>query len=70
MSFDSSGSSYLTVRQFSEKHSFLSQSGLRWLLFKDDKFRSHCVRRLGRKILLDESAVMQFIEGQKDGGVK
>lgn len=53
---------YLTTGQAIEKYNFLSRNRLKNLLFKDLKgFRAKVVRRLGRRLLLDEDALLQFL---------
>ena len=57
---------YLTTRQACEKYPFLSKNMLKNLLFKDiDGFRSKVVRKLGRRIILDEEAFLLFISNCK-----
>lgn len=51
----------LTVRQFAEKHPFISQGGLRWLIYSNASFREQCTRQLGRRVLLIEAGVIEFI---------
>lgn len=59
--------SYLTKKQAVQKYSFLSENTLKNLLFKDiGGFRSKVVRRLGKRILLDEQALLQFIAESKE----
>lgn len=59
---------YLTKSQALEKYSFLSANMLKNLLFKDVRgFRSKVVRKIGRRIVLDEVAFLQFIAEGKDG---
>jgi len=63
----------LTVSQFWKKHPFTSEGGLRHLLFSNKTFREECTRRLGRKILLIEEKVLEFIisgKGTSDKKVK
>jgi hypothetical protein len=58
--------SYLTKKQAIEKYSFLSENMLKNLLFKNiGDFRGKVVRRLGKRILLDEYALLQFIADSK-----
>jgi len=54
---------YLTVIQFCERHEWASIGGIRHLIFheKTNGF-SKCIRRIGRRILLDENAVFAWIE--------
>jgi hypothetical protein len=44
-----------------EHYDFISQALLRKLIASDKQFQKKCVRRLGRKILLDEDAVLKSI---------
>lgn len=55
----------LTIRQFVEKHRAFTEGGLRYLIFhrKTNGF-APCVKRMGRKILLDELAVFQWLDTQ------
>lgn len=55
----------LTVRQFSQKHPAFPEGGLRHNIFHADKNGfAQCVRRIGRKVLLDEQAVFNWIDEQ------
>lgn len=46
-----------TVRQFSEKFKFVSQSSLRYLIFNADlNGFGRVIKRIGRKVLLDATA--------------
>jgi len=56
---------FLTVRQLAEKHPANSQSSIRWLLFTQPPGFKNCVRRLGRKILIEESAYLEWLDGNK-----
>lgn len=58
---------YLTVRQWTEQHPYPPLGGLRHLIFhaKANGF-DQVVRRIGRRILLDEAAFFQFVD--RDGG--
>ena len=57
---------YLTPRQLIEKYPFLTKNRLKNLLFKNrGGFRDKAVRRLGRGLLIDESALLHFIEENK-----
>lgn len=55
----------LTVRQFSQKHPAFPEGGLRYNIFhaKNNGF-SQCIRRIGRKVLLDEAEVFRWIDNQ------
>lgn len=55
----------LTVRQFSQKHEAFTEGGLRHLIFyADTNGFNTCIRRIGRKVLLDERAVFGWIDAQ------
>jgi hypothetical protein len=54
--------SYLTQEQAIEKYPFLTKNMLKNLMFKDtDGFRSKVIKKLGRRILLDEEAFLLFL---------
>lgn len=54
--------SYLTVRQVAKKYPFLTISGWRWKIFSDKEFKKKCVRYFGKKVLLNERKILEFIE--------
>lgn len=57
---------YLTTQQAVQKYPFLTQNMLKNLLFKDvDGFRTKVVRNLGRRILIDETALLSFLDNNK-----
>lgn len=57
---------YLTKKQAIQKYPFLTENILKNLLFKDFRgFRAKIVRRLGRKVILDEEALLQFFAESK-----
>lgn len=58
--------SYLTKKQALKKYPFLTENMLKNLLFKDvGGFRSKVVRKLGRRIILDEEEFLLFIANSK-----
>jgi hypothetical protein len=58
---------YLTKRQTIEKFPFLTENMLKNLLFKDIcGFRVKVVRKIGRRILLDEEALLRYIAESKE----
>jgi hypothetical protein len=63
---------YLNKKQAIEKYNFLSANMLKNLLFKDHRgFRSKVVRKVGRRVLLDEQALLRYIaEGAEDSFAK
>lgn len=57
---------YLTKRQAVEKYKFLTTNMLKNLLFKDvNGFRTKVVRKLGRRVLIDEQALLEFLSSSK-----
>ena len=57
---------YLTKKQAYQKYPFLTENMLKNLLFKNiNGFRGKVVRKLGRRILLDEQAMLLFISESK-----
>lgn len=57
----------LTVRQFSQKHPAFPEGGLRYSIFhSENNGFSKCIRRIGRKVLLDESKVFEWIDEQNN----
>lgn len=56
--------SFLTVKQFAEKHPAFTAGSLRWLIFSNPKF-SACVRRIGRKVLIAEPDALNWFDQQK-----
>jgi len=57
--------SLLTVKQFVQKHDFLSESALRSLIFRrESNGFSKVIRRINKKILIDESDFFSFIDEQ------
>jgi len=58
---------YLTTRQAVQKYTFLTTNMLKNLLFKDTGgFRSKVVTKLGRRILIDEEALLRFLHESKE----
>lgn len=57
---------YLTKKQVCQKYPFLTENMLKNLLFKDiNGFRAKVVRKLGRRVILDEEAFLLFISNSK-----
>ena len=53
----------LTVNQFVEKHQFATFGGLRHLIFyANTNGFSKVIKRIGRRILLDETAFFEWVE--------
>jgi hypothetical protein len=61
---------YLTKNQAIEKYKFLTSNMLKNILFKDiGGFRNKVVVKLGRRVLLDEQALLKFLAENKEGGI-
>ena len=57
---------YLTRDQALQKYSFLTANMLKNLLFKDiGGFRSKVIRKIGRRIIIDEEALLRFLNESK-----
>lgn len=55
---------FLTVRQLSLAHPSFSEGSLRWLLFNANRNGfAACVRRVGRRVLIDEQAFVNWVNG-------
>lgn len=54
---------YLTPKQLPQKHPAFTESSIRYLIFNAETngFKS-CLKRIGRKILIDEAKFLQWIE--------
>ena len=58
----------LTVKQFAERHSFLTESSLRFQIFNrasNGLESSGAIVRLGRKILIDEHRYFAWVDSQQ-----
>jgi hypothetical protein len=57
---------FWTVKDWAANHSWPSEGGLRHLIFYADKNGfSRVIRRIGRRILLNEQEFMAWVENQK-----
>lgn len=55
--------SFLTLKQWMEKYKAIPEGGIRHLIFTNkDNFNGRVVKKLGRKILLDEHAFLSYID--------
>ncbi len=60
----------LTVPQFVERHAWATTGGIRHLIFHAKHNGFHrCIRRLGRRVLLDEDIVFAWLEEQNGGEI-
>lgn len=55
---------FLTVKQMAEKYPGNSQNSIRWFLFTQPPGFNACVRRIGRKILLEERTYLNWLDSQ------
>jgi hypothetical protein len=58
-----------TVAQFSERHSFISQGGLRFQIFNAENnglASFGAIVRMGRKVLIDESRYFEWVESLRE----
>lgn len=63
-------SQYLTVKQMAEKHPAFSESSLRYHIFHEHKNGiDKAIRRIGRKIIINENLFFEWLESQAKGGV-
>lgn len=59
------GTRYLTVAQFCEAHPWPTKGAIKHFIFENrDGFDAKCVKRVGRRVLLDETAVFEWIAAQ------
>jgi len=59
----------LTVRQFSQKHPAFPEGGLRYQIFHaEQNGLADALRRIGRKVLIDEGAYFLWIDAQNQQG--
>lgn len=62
-----------TVKQFTEKQPAFTEGALRSLIFNEHKnglAKHKAIVRVGRKVLIDETKFLTWIESQNQGGVK
>lgn len=55
----------LTIRQFAEKHRFMSENSIRWLLFKDPPGLEECLVRVSKRIYIIEDKYFAFLRNLK-----
>lgn len=55
--------SYLTVKQIPERYPAFSENSIRWAIFnKEINGFNKVIRKVGRRVLIDEEAFVQWIE--------
>lgn len=53
----------MTIRQTADRYPAFTEGSLRWLVFnKDRNGFSTCVRKIGRRVLIDEQAFVAWID--------
>lgn len=63
MTTDIKQKNFVTLDQLLEKHKGIPKGGVRHLVFTNkDNFNSKVVKKIGRKILFDELAFLNFID--------
>jgi len=50
-----------TVKQLADRHPFLTENSLRWMLFKGEPGLEECLIRHSRRIFINEDAFMNFL---------
>jgi hypothetical protein len=61
---------YLTVEQFTAKHTAFKKGGIRSIIFNESKnglAKSGAIVRIGRKVLIDEAKFFSWVESQNKG---
>jgi len=64
---------YLTVQQFTAKHTAFNTGGVRAWIFHENTnglAKSGAIVRIGRKVLIDEAKFFAWVESQNQGGVQ
>lgn len=62
---------YLTVKQMAAKHQIFSENSLRYHIFHEkSNGLDIAIRRVGRKILLNEDAFFEWVENQSSPSQK
>ncbi len=70
MTVNSSQAQFLTVESMSAKYPSFSAGSLRWLLFNRQRNGFNCcVVRIGRKVLIDEAAFVDWLRSQSEARV-
>ena len=64
---------YLTVQQFTNKHTAFNTGGMRSLIFNEHQnglAKAGAIVRIGRKILIDEAKFFAWVESQNKAVAK
>lgn len=51
----------MKVEDFTKKHSFLSKSTIRWMIFKSEPSFEECLVRISNRIYIDEAKFFEFL---------
>ena len=51
-----------TIKQLAERHPFLTENSVRWMLYKDEPGLEECLIRNSRRIFIDEDKFFEFLE--------
>ena len=62
---DARNRNFMTVKQVAEKYPAFPQGSVRWLVFTMPPGFDKCMRRIGRKILIEENGFLEFVDQQK-----
>ena len=63
MSVHLNTNNFLTLKQWLQRYQAIPEGGIRHLIFTNkDNFNNRVVKKLGRKILLDELAFLSYID--------
>lgn len=60
----------LSIRDFSQKHPFMSENSIRWLLYKDEPGIEDCLVRVSRRIYINEQKFFDFLTDKGKRGVQ
>ena len=59
--------SFMTVKQTSAKYPAFTENSLRWIIFNSKlNGATQFLRKVGRKILIDETAFVSWIDGHRE----
>ncbi len=65
--FSSVGRKLIPVTKWNEHHPWPPIGGLRYLIFHSETNGfCHCIRRVGRKVLIDETRFFEWVDGLDD----
>ena len=57
----------IPLTQWQDHHPYPSTAGLRWLVFNEKTNGFHkAVKRIGRRVLIDEQAYFEWVENLQD----